>query len=109
MYISQMTKLIGFKSLIILNIATCQGRFCLGNFRNFCPGLSSASAFHSLIVFIQSAHSMKYRNPRKMIKTVTAKNLSDKGQTMPQIGDKMEEVGEENEGPISELASSHLG
>ena len=45
----------------------------------------------------------------KMTKNVRTKNLSDKGQTMPQIGDKMEEVGEENEGPISELASGHLG
>lgn len=43
------------------------------------------------------------------MKTAKTKNLSDKGQTMPQIGDKMEEVGEENEGPISELASGHLG
>ena len=43
------------------------------------------------------------------MKTAKTKNLSDKGQTTPQIGYKMEEVGEENEGPISELASSHLG
>ena len=43
------------------------------------------------------------------MKTVRTKNLSDKGQTTPQICDKMEEVGEENEGPISELASGHLG
>ena len=45
----------------------------------------------------------------KMTKTVRTKNLSDKGQTTPQIGDKMEEVGEENDELISELASDHLG
>ena len=44
-----------------------------------------------------------------MTKTVRAKNLSDKGQTTPQIGYKMEEVGEENERPISKLAFGHLG
>ena len=47
MCISQMPKLTGFKSLITLNVATCQCRFPLGNFRSFCAGLSSASAFHS--------------------------------------------------------------
>ena len=44
----------------------------------------------------------------KMTKTVRTKNLSDKGQTTPQFGDKMEQIGKENDEPISELASAHL-
>lgn len=40
-----------------------------------------------------------------MMKTVNKKSFQGNGQKMPYIGDQMEEVGEKNEGQISELIS----